>query len=256
MTVPPTHPVTLRIGSMISEFAVPGIIPLSRRAGLQFSIIDAEHGSFDLGTIATLAAVARGHSYELLVRVPVIDKAYVGPILDAGASGIVAPMVDTADQARELVRLTRYTPLGERGISLTRAHSGYHVANVAEYLADANSRVKIYPQIESATALSNLEEISRVPGLSGLFLGPNDLLASLGAPGDYTHPVLHKAIALIASACTERGLSSGIITSNQSLLLHAAHSGMNLASVDSDLGYFINGARKALADLNATLEQI
>lgn len=247
-----SHP-TVRVGSMISEFAVPGIVPLSKRVGLDFSILDAEHGSFDLGTIATLAAIARGHSYDLYVRIPIITKAYIGPILDAGVAGIVTPMVETGEQARELVRLTRYAPLGERGISLTRAHSGYKVSNVSEYLEHANSHVKIYAQIESTAGLGNLSEIAATRGLSGLLLGPNDLLASLGTPGDYGNETLSSSIDAIASVCKQHGISSGIITAKEALLKRAVGAGMDLASVDSDLGYFITGAHSAIDGFRSML---
>lgn len=246
---------TVRLGSMISEFAVPGIIPVSKRAGLDFSILDAEHGAFDLGTIAMLAAVAKGHGYELYVRVPAVDKSVIGPILDAGAAGIVAPMIESAQQAAELVRLSRYTPIGERGISLTRAHSGYQVSDVAAYLAVANSQVKVYAQIESRSALENLTEIAAVPGLSGLILGPNDLLASLGTPGDYGNPELSRAIRSIAAVCARANLASGVITGRIPLLVEAIHAGMNIASIDSDLGYFIAGATRAVEELARALEK-
>lgn len=249
-----TNPAPVRVGTMISEFAHPNIIAINTRIGYQFAILDREHGAFDLSEVTGLAAASGPRDVDLYVRIPEVGKAHIGPVLDAGADGIIAPMVSTAAQARELVRLAKYPPIGERGISLTRAHSGYRVSSVVDYTEAANQRVRVYAQIETLEALAAVEEIAAVPGLDGLIVGPNDLLQSMGVPGQSDHPGLAEAMDVIAAAAAGVGIESGVISSHAGLLARGARAGMRFLSMDSDVGNLIRGGLSSLAALQAALE--
>ncbi len=242
-----------RVGVMISEFGVPNIVRISTRIGYAFGILDCEHGAFDLTEVSGLAAAAAGQPFELYVRIPVIGKEHVGRVLDAGADGIIAPMVSTPEAAAELVRLGKYPPIGERGISLTRAHSGYSVPDQQAYLAEANRRVRLYVQIETVEAVERVREIAAVPGLDGVIVGPNDLLQSLGEPGGYDSPALASAMRAVAEAAAEHGIESGVITPREQLLAQGAALGMTLLSMDSDVGNLIRGGLEALRRLDGAL---
>src|SRR5690625_6386781 len=100
-----------------------------------------------------------------------------------GAADLVVPMFSTAERAEQVIHLAKYAPLGSRGVSVTRAHSGYHVDDLNQYLEEANRYTKIFVQLETVEAFENVREIAAVEGLTGLFVGPNDLLQDLGGPG-------------------------------------------------------------------------
>lgn len=245
---------TDRVGLMISEFAVPGIVRIGVRIGYRFGILDSEHGAFDARDAAMLAAAAAGQPFDLYVRIPVIAKEQIGPLLDAGVDGVIAPMVNSAEEAAALVRWAKYPPVGARGISLTRAHSGYHVTDQSAYTAQANEAVKVYAQIETVEAVRNAARIAAVPGLSGLIIGPNDLLQSLGTPGDHDHPALAEAMATVASAAAEARIESGVISNHVELLAQGAAFGMTFLSMGSDVGHLIQGGVSALGRLDRALQ--
>jgi 4-hydroxy-2-oxoheptanedioate aldolase len=233
-------------GTMISEFANPSMPRVFEALGFDFAIVDCEHGAFDVQTVSAMANVATGTALDLWVRVPRISRDYVGRYLDAGAVGIIAPMVETAEQAAELVQMARYTPIGSRGISVTRAHSGYLVPDLPGYLAAANERVKLYVQIETQKAVDAVADICAVPGLTGVIVGPNDLLGDLGLPGQLKSPVLRDVIQNVFATAKAHGIAAGTITGDRDLLEHAIECGADVVSINSDIGYLLRGARAQL----------
>lgn len=241
------------IGTMISEFSGPGMPRVLDRIGFRFGIVDTEHGAFGFGELATMAAVSAQMDFELLVRVPAIAREHIGRVLDLGADGIVVPMVNSAEQATEAVRLAKYGPLGERGVSVTRAHSGYGVRDLPAYLEKANAHTKLYVQIETAEAVAAASSIAAVPGVHGLFMGPNDFLQSQDVPGQLDHPALDRAMAAVAQAAQSAGVESGVISSSAALLSRGADLGMGVLSYDSELGHLIKGAGAALSSLQRKL---
>lgn len=243
---------TVPIGTMISELSGPGIVRMLRRAGFGFAIVDCEHGPFDLSDLAVMAAVSAEMSdFRLLVRVPTASREQIGRVLDLGADGIIVPMVHDAAHAAEIVQLAKYAPLGDRGVSVTRAHSGYGVDDLASYLRQANDRVSVHVQIESPGAVASASEIAQVPGVDGLIVGPNDLLQSLGFPGQLDHPALDDAMTQVAAATAAAGIESGIITSQPKLLALGAAKGMTVLSLDSELGHLLKGGSAALKEFEA-----
>lgn len=241
------------VGTMISEFSGPGVPRILDRIGFAFGIVDAEHGAFGYSDMATMAAVTARMPFELLVRVTTNSREHIGRALDLGADGIVVPMVEDADDARRAVRAAKYAPLGERGVSVTRAHSGYGVRDLPSYLAAANDRTKLYVQIESPGAVAAASQIASVPGVRGLLVGPNDFLQSTGAPGQLEHPELDRAMVQVADAARGVGVESGVISSSAALLRRGAELGMAILSYDSELGHLIKGATSALTGLNESL---
>lgn len=242
---------SIPVGTMISELSGPGIVRILRRIGYTFAIVDCEHGAFGFPDLAVMAAVSADSDFRLLVRVPMASREQIGRVLDLGADGIVVPMVEDAVQAAQVVRLAKYAPLGERGVSVTRAHSGYGVEDLAAYLGEANERVSVHLQLESPHAVARAEEIARVPGVTGLIVGPNDFLQSIGAPGRLDHPALDEAMVHVAGAAAAAGVESGVITSKPALLARGAELGMTLLSLDSELGHLLRGGASALASFEA-----
>lgn len=240
---------TVERGVMISEFATASVTRIFDSLGYSFAIIDCEHGSFDYSQVATLCTAAAGFDIEVLVRVPDTRREQA-KYLDMGADGLVIPMVETASQAEEAVRLAKYPPLGARGVSVTRAHSGYQVDDLPSYLKQANKSTKIFVQIETVKAVSQLSQIASVDGLTGMLVGPNDLLQDLGVPGQASDPRIGEYVKQVGSTADEFGLISGIITANKGLLETGMRSGMTVMCQGSDVGLMMAGARAASRELS------
>lgn len=240
---------SLTHGVMVSEFSDASIARILDAVGYDFLIVDCEHGTFDYSQVSRLCAVAAGIKIDVLVRIPEIRREHIGKYLDMGATGLVVPMVSTAEEAQQVIRFAKYAPLGSRGVSVTRAHSGYHVDDLNQYLEDANRHTKIFVQLESVEAFQNLREIAAVEGLTGLFVGPNDLLQDLGVPGQNNDPRLAGHIEDAASTAQSQGLESGIITSNRGLIASGVRAGMRVVCQGSDVSLLMAGARAARAAL-------
>jgi 2-dehydro-3-deoxyglucarate aldolase len=175
-------------------------------ASFDWLFVDTEHGAIGTATmLSILQAVDR--DLACIVRLPQLDGGAIKRVLDAGAQGIMIPQVETADQAREIVRLSRYAPDGERGMGPGRAH-GYG-AYFSEYVARANDEVTVVIQVEHARAVDNIEAIAAVAGIDCVFVGPYDLSQSLGHAGDVAHPSVITAIDHVTRTCQAAGMPLG-----------------------------------------------
>lgn len=229
------------LGIMLSEVVFPNIACLLRNNGYDFLIIDCEHGCFDYSAAAQMIAMARSCDICPVVRIPEVRREPILKYLDAGAGGLLVPMIQNADQVRQVVEWARYAPLGKRGVSTMRAHTGYCSANLQEYMADANENVVLLIQAELRQAVENIDEIAAVPGINGLMVGPSDLSMDLGIFGQNTHPALEQAMADIARAAGANGLLCGLVSSDIAFLRRWAEEGMRLLCCDSELGILNKG---------------
>ena len=141
--------------------------------------LDGQHGLWDLNAIVTAIAAIRQGGAAPIVRVPVGDFATVSRVLDCGAEGIIAPMINTPQDARALAASAKYPPIGERSWGPHRATTLAGLADQSVYLREANDHVVTLAMIETRTALKNLDAIVDTPGVDGLFLGPSDLSIAL-----------------------------------------------------------------------------
>ena len=241
----------LQIGTMLSEWYSPNAPRLLQAAGLDYLLVDCEHGAYDDSAMSAMAATAMACGFPLIVRVPKADRAYILKYLEMGAAGILLPMVQTARQAEQLVEYAKYAPVGNRGISTRRSHNGYDATDMLGYFQTANERIQLFVQIETKQAVAHLEEIAAVPGLSGLVVGPNDLTADFGDFGNYESPRLWDAVEEVVHVAQDRGLRSGSISSNAGLLKKCIGLGMDWINWSSELSIIYNVARREAADLRA-----
>lgn len=177
------------------------VVEMCGYAGFDFVVLDQEHGPSGPETLEHQIRAAETCGTAALVRVPWSARWLIQQALDAGAQGIVAPHVTTAEEAREIVRVAQYPPQGARGLATT-ARAGLH-GNLTtdEHLARGLDRTTVILQIEDREALKNVAEIASVEGVDALFIGPADLSASLGHPGNPDHPDVVAAIeGIIADA--------------------------------------------------------
>jgi len=154
------------------------------RDGFAAVTLDSQHGLWDLSAILTGIAAVRQGGAAPVVRVPVGDFATVSRALDFGAEGIIAPMINSAADARAFAAAAKYPPVGERSWGPHRATTLAGLPDQAVYLREANDHVVTLAMIETATALGNLEAIAETPGIDGLFLGPSDLSIALSHGGN------------------------------------------------------------------------
>ena len=237
------------VGMFLSEIAHPNLVRLMQAAGAEFVIVDCEHGYFDYAQVAAIAAVASGIGFPMIVRMPCLSREPVQKYLDAGADGVWVPMLETREQAEELVRLGKYAPMGQRGISTMRPHSNYAPGKLTEYIGKANERTMLYAQIETRRGAENAGAIAAVEGLDGVFVGPNDLACDLGCTGDFNTPVMERTIGSVLEAVRKAGKPCGIVASNPEFLRRWAARGMTMFSCDSELGLLKKGIQNMVASV-------
>lgn len=199
------------IGTFMFEFSTTGIGRLAAEAGAEFAIFDMEHTGWSIETIRMLIATTCSTEMIPLVRIPAVEYHFIARVLDMGAMGIMAPMVETAAQAATLVASAKYPPLGRRGAAFTVAHDGYAGGDIVEKIRTANSETLLIAQIETASGVRNLDEIASVDGIDVLWIGHFDLSNSLGIPGQFDHPLFQEAVARVLEACRRYGKVPGFL---------------------------------------------
>ena len=217
------------------------------QAGYDTLTIDLQHGLIgDGGLVSSLQAIAATPA-AALARVPWLHPPDLMRALDAGAAGVICPMIDTAEQARALVHACRYAPQGGRSYGPTRASLVY-----PDYLGRADTQTLVFAMIETALALQNLDAILDTPGLSGVYVGPADLSLSLTGTAtlDFSQGAAADAVAHIAREAERRQLIPGIFTQGGDLARHAISLGYRFVTAGSDVALLGGAAKAVLADLH------
>lgn len=211
--------------------------------GFDWVLIDGEHAPNDLRQmLATLQALAPYPVHPVL-RIPEGNPTLIKQVLEIGATTLLVPMVESAEQARELVRAMRYPPEGTRGVGSGLARSSRWNSH-ANYLHEANERVCLLVQVETASALSQLAEIAAVDGVDGVFIGPADLSASMGHPGNPNHPAVKAAIEDGIQRILKAGKAPGILSLDESQAQHWLDKGARFVAVGMDTVMLANAARQ------------
>ncbi|MDZ4165933.1 MAG: aldolase/citrate lyase family protein [Smithellaceae bacterium] len=234
-----------KVGTMVRMVRNPASAWMAHQAGLDFIMLDLEHGPFNMETVEDVFKVGRALHLGCLVRVPELSKAYVSRIMDAGATGVMAPMLETKEQAERLVYWSKYTPLGNRGYGGIGGHTNFQaipLGDTTAFLVNANEETISIAQIETALAIENIDEIASVPGLDALLIGPNDLAISLGCAGDLLGPVLDAAIGKVAAATRKHGKIFGM-HAPEALLDRWIPKGCNLIMSNLDANILLAGMK-------------
>lgn len=219
-------------------------------AGFDWAVIDMEHSPLELpGVVAMLQAMASTKTVPI-VRVPWNEPVDFKRVLDAGATTVMVPFVQDAAEARRAVAATRYPPAGVRGVSgMSRAT---RFGTQHERIKEADAGIALIVQLESALALTRLEEIADVDGIDALFIGPADLAASMGHLGESSHPDVRAALGDAAARARTIGKPIGTLAATAELAAQARAAGFDFVGLGSDLGLLVNAAQKALAALQGT----
>ena len=191
------------IGALL-QIPLPEVAELFAEAGYDWLFVDLEHSPMDArAALNLLTAVDK--QVPCVVRVPWNDEASIKKALDIGATGIIVPLVNTADDARLAVARCKYPPLGARSVGITRAQR--FDLDFERYMREANDDIAVIVQIEHVEAARNIDSILDVPGVDGVFVGPFDLSGSMGKPGRINDPEVQQAIQTIIRACEKRAIA-------------------------------------------------
>ena len=220
------------------------------RTGLDYVIIDTEHGCLSEETTADMIVAADRGGLLPYVRIGDIRRPYVLRMLDIGARGLIVPNIRSVDEVRQLVEYAKFPPLGNRGYCPNRT-SGWGAdewsKDVFAYMEACNRRCKLIPQCETREALEQIEQIAALPGVDGIFIGPCDLSISLGIPLEFDNPILLRAVERILRACRDAGKESYIFAGNMTDAVKWAGYGFDSVTYSLDASVLI-GAFRELAD--------
>ncbi|WP_195180072.1 HpcH/HpaI aldolase/citrate lyase family protein [Mesorhizobium sp. INR15] len=218
------------------------------RVGWDCLVADMQHSMTGFDEMVRLLQVTTNLGTTVLVRPPALDPALIGRLLDAGASGIICPMVSSVAEAELLVSACRYPPLGNRSIGPIRARLVFG----DDYVAKANDGVLAIAMIETLGGLEQLGAIAQVPGIDGLFAGPSDIASSLGcAPRmDTDDPVVVEALGRIAKSAVESGIMAGVACEGAPYAQRMHEVGFRLFVTGSDVRLMTAASKALLAGFN------
>ncbi|MGD9860411.1 MAG: 4-hydroxy-2-oxoheptanedioate aldolase [Marinobacterium sp.] len=212
-------------------------------AGFDWLLIDGEHAPFDLRTIMSHLQAMAPYDVAPIVRCVEGSTALIKQLLDIGAQTLLVPMVETAEQAEQLVQAVRYPPQGIRGLGTSLARAA-RWNQVPGYLKKANDEICLIVQVETANAMNNLDAILAVEGVDGVFIGPSDLSASMGYIGDAGNPVVVETINTGLNKIRAAGKYAGLLCLDPSLAQQYVEQGANFVGVGVDTMILANETRK------------
>ena len=212
-------------------------------SGFDWLLLDGEHAPFDMRAIYTYLQAVAAYDIHPIVRAVKDDRNLIKQLLDYGAQTLLIPMIDTVEQAEEMVQAMRYPPAGVRGMGSSIARAARWNA-IPNYVSTANEQTCLLIQAESTTALENLDEILKVEGVDGVFIGPSDLSASMGHVGNAGHESVVSAIDDAIASIRAAGKAAGILALAPEQATHYIDSGANFVGVGVDTIILGEGARR------------
>ncbi len=220
------------------------IVRIAKTAGFDMVYIDLEHSPLSIDATSQICLACLDLGLMPAVRVPANTPDYIGRVLDSGALGIIAPHVQNAAQAREVVKAVKFPPAGERGNAAPLPHLHYRSFPAAETVQAMNDASMVIVQFESAEALANADEIAAVEGVDIVLIGLNDYLADIGLAGQYDHPKVRECYHSAIAACRKHGKHCGVggLASRPDLIAEYVRLGARYVSSGTDISFLLAGA--------------
>jgi 4-hydroxy-2-oxoheptanedioate aldolase len=220
--------------------------------GLDFIIIDNEHGPFDVETTQGMIRTAELSDMTSCVRITNVTRTNVLKQLDAGAEAIIVPDVKHLSEIKDLVRYAKYYPVGERGVAFARK-AGYGYADSTQhglqnYFDTMNRETLLIPQCETKECVELIDDIVAVEGIDGIFIGPYDLSASLGHPGEFEAPAVKEALHKVITAVRNAGKLLMIFTFNKDDIRKYYDMGADAVVYASDVNVMVDAFRRDIKD--------
>lgn len=250
MTSPTRNPIRTAWAEGRTAFGIWLALPggpgaeLAADPAFDFACIDQQHGLIGYGEFLTMLQAITGRGPAPITRVPANEPALIGKVLDAGALGVVVPMVSGAQQAADVVAAFRYPPEGLRSYGPIRAATFLGTRSIAELASEPVCVV----MVESREGLDNVDEIAATPGVDAIYIGPADLALALGLPPelDQDEPEHVAAVAVIRDACARNGIVAGIQCGSGGPARRYAEQGFGLVTVTKDSALLTGGVAREL----------
>lgn len=227
-------------------FADPFATEVMGTAGFDWLVIDGEHAANDVRSIMAQLQVLEASDSHPVVRVPIGEDWIIKMALDVGAQTILVPMVESAAQTEQLVRATRYPPEGIRGVGAAAARAS-RFGGIPDYVKVANQEICLLVQVESRKGVEALDDILKVDKVDGVFIGPADLAADLGHPGDSGHPEVRAVIQECLGKIAASGKAAGILSPNDEVAAEYRDWGAQFLAVGMDVVMLAQAARAKVA---------
>ncbi len=238
----------LTIGSWLT---IPhtAVVEILASAGFEWLTVDIEHTSISMDQCFELIAAIQANGMKALVRVSKNEEVVIKKVLDAGADGIIVPMVKNKAEALQALDYTYYPPRGKRGVGLTRAQK--YGIGFDEYKKHLEENMVVIAQIEHIEAVENIEEIVTTDGIDGIIVGPYDLSGSMGIPGEYHKPEVQAALQKVEDTCKRLNKTLGfhVIQSDSSFTQEKIDKGYNLLAFSLDFFFLGDKAREEMKKL-------
>jgi 2-keto-3-deoxy-L-rhamnonate aldolase RhmA len=249
----------LHEGRYVFSSAIVAVSPLwpnlARQAGIDFVFVDTEHIPLDRQTLSWICQTYQALGLPCVVRIPCNDPFEACKVLDAGATGVIGPYVETADQLRALAGAVKLRPLKGRRLQEALGDPSTLEPGLREYLEERNADKILIANIESVPAIENLSDICAVPGLDAVLIGPHDLSCSLGIPEQYQHARFDEAVRTIFRVARQHAVGAGIhfwLGLEQEVTW--ARAGGNLVMHSSDLATFSRTLKTEIEQLRRSLQ--
>ena len=241
----------LKAGHFLFEFTSPGIGQILREANCDFAIFDTEHSGYGIETVKQVMSYMRAGQMPTVVRVPSREYRDIARALDAGADGVMLPMVSTPEEAKSIIQSMKYVPTGGRGVILRCAHDRYTAGPTMEKLEQANASTVLFAQIETAAGVENAEQIASLEEVDCLWVGHFDLSCSLGIPGEFEHPKFTDAIAEVIRACRANDTALGRLVPDVQSSIELYKQGFDFIAYSADAWVWGDAVGAALSQIRA-----
>ena len=237
----------LTVGSWIT-IGHPSVVEILSNAGFDWLTIDMEHNSIDPSMMQTLISTIQSKDIAALVRVSKNEEVPIKHALDAGADGIIVPMINNENDAKKAVEYAKYPPNGKRGVGLSRAQN--YGASFNEYKEWANENLVVIAQIEHIEGVNNLDKIISTKGIDAIIVGPYDLSGSLGFPGEFDREDVKKALVKVKEICLNANFPMGyhVVAPDAELVNSTISEGYSFIAFSTDF-YFMGDTANKLMQL-------
>ena len=238
----------LTLGSWIT-IGHPNVAEILANAGFDWLVIDIEHNPIDIAMVQTLIITIQSKGVAAFVRVSKNEEVVIKHVLDAGADGIIVPMICSKEDALQAVNYAKYPPIGKRGVGLARAQQ--YGRQFDEYKQWVGDGLVVIAQIEHIDGINNLEEIINVPGIDGTIIGPYDLSGSMGMPGEFEKPVVKEALARYIDICKAHHFPMGfhVVNADSAKIQEKIEEGYRFIAYGTDFLFMGDTAAKGMKEL-------
>lgn len=229
------------------ELGGSSVIECLSRTGIDYVIIDTEHGCFSEESVAEYIRAAENNKLTPYVRISDVRRPYVLRMLDIGARGLIVPNITSVDQVKELVQNAKFPPIGKRGYCPTRTSvwgADDWAQDALSYMEECNRRCLVIPQCETKEALEHIEEIAALDGVDGIFVGPCDLSIGLGIPLQFDSDILNAAVDRILAACRKYNKLSIMFAGTTGQARAMLEKGFDSVTYSLDASIFITAMKR------------